>query len=73
MRLPYAGGDPWPGLTLQLCGALLCVVAGLLAFWPRTQRTSSAGTGERGTGFQFLALAALLVLAARGPCCSARC
>jgi hypothetical protein len=62
VRLPYDGGDPWPGLTLQLLAALLCVVAALLAFWPRTQRTSSAT--EYGAGFPFLALAALLVLAA---------
>ena len=47
VHMPYAGADPWPSDTLQLLGALLCVVAGLLAFWPRTRRTPPAGTGER--------------------------
>jgi transglutaminase-like putative cysteine protease len=49
VQLPYAGADPWPSETLQLLGALLCVAAALLAFWPRTQRTSSAGTGTQRT------------------------
>ena len=51
-KLPYAAADPWPALTLQLIGALLCVLAGLLAFWPR----------ERTRGYPFFALATLLVL-----------
>ena len=54
VQMPYAGADPWPAVTLQLLGAFLCVLAGLLAFWPR----------ERGRGYQFLALALLLVLVA---------
>ena len=54
VRLPYVGADPWPGLTLQLLGALLCVLAALVAFWPR----------EREPGYPFLSLAALLVLVA---------
>jgi protein-glutamine gamma-glutamyltransferase len=54
VRLPYTGADPWPGLTLQLIGASLCVLAALMAFWPR----------ERSPGYPFLALAALLVLVA---------
>ncbi len=74
VEMPYRGADPWPSLTLQLLGALLCVLAALLAFWPRTQRTASAGTveatpraasadtGDR--GYQFLSLALLLVLVA---------
>ena len=52
--LPYAGTDPWPGLTLQLLGAGLCALAGLLAFWPR----------ETGRGYPFIALAGLLALVA---------
>ena len=64
VQMPYAGADPWPSETLELLGALLCVAAALLAFWPRTQRTSSAGTGERGRGYPFLALALLLTLVA---------
>ena len=54
VRLPYVGADPWPGLTLQLLGAMLCVLAALVAFWPR----------EREPGYPFLSLAALLVLVA---------
>jgi transglutaminase-like putative cysteine protease len=54
VKMPYEGADPWPSLTLQLLGALLCVLAGLLAFWPR----------EGGRGYQFLALALLLVMVA---------
>jgi transglutaminase-like putative cysteine protease len=56
VRLPYDGADPWPGHTLALLGALLCVLAGLLAMWPR----------ERGweRGYPFLSLIALLVMAA---------
>jgi transglutaminase-like putative cysteine protease len=56
VQLPYAGADPWPGIVLQLLGAALVMVAALLAFWPR-------GNGA-GRGYPFLALAALLVLAA---------
>lgn len=52
VRLPYAGEDPWPALTLQLAGALLCVLAGLLSVWPR-------GVVR---GHPMTALAALLVL-----------
>ena len=54
VRLPYAGADPWPQQTLDLGGALLCVVAGLLSAWPRAN-------GRR--GFPFFAWAVLLVLA----------
>ena len=79
VQMPYVGADPWPGLTLQLLGALLCVLAALLAFWPRTQRTppslgrpaqAPAGTATQRTasadtgGYPFLSLALLLVLVA---------
>ena len=59
VQMPYAGADPWPSDTLQLLGALLCVAAALLAFWPRTQRTSSAGT----------ATVAAATRSSRSPCC----
>jgi MYXO-CTERM domain-containing protein len=52
VRLPYIGKDPWPALTLQLAGALLCVLAGLLAVWPR----------PGGRGHQLAALTALMLL-----------
>ncbi len=55
VRLPYEGADPWPGVVLQLLGGGLVMVSALLAFWPRPG-------GAR--GYPFLALAALLVLAA---------
>ena len=64
VQMPYAGADPWPSDTLQLLGALLCVTAALLAFWPRAQRTASAGPGEAGRGYPFLSLALLLILVA---------
>lgn len=54
VKLPYVGPDPWPGLALQLLGALLCVVAALLTAWPRAGRR----------GYPYFALAALMVLAA---------
>jgi transglutaminase-like putative cysteine protease len=53
VRLPYAGADPWPQQALDLGGALLAVLAGLLAAWPR----------GNGRGFPFFAWAVLLVLA----------
>jgi MYXO-CTERM domain-containing protein len=52
VRLPYVGKDPWPALTLQLGGALLCVIAAMLAVWPR----------PGGRGHQIVSLTALLVL-----------
>jgi protein-glutamine gamma-glutamyltransferase len=54
VQLPYAGADPWPADTLQLLGALLCVCAALLAFWPR----------DSARGYPFLSLALLLILVA---------
>jgi protein-glutamine gamma-glutamyltransferase len=54
VQLPYAAADPWPGLTLQLLGAVLVTLGGLLAFWPR----------ERGRGHLFLSLSTLLVMVA---------
>ena len=54
VTLPYAGVDPWPDITLRLGGALLVTLAAVLAAWPR----------EEGRGFQFFALAVLLVLVA---------
>ena len=64
VQMPYRGADPWPSLTLQLLGAVLCVLAALLAFWPRAERSPSAGLRETSRGYQFLSLALLLVLVA---------
>jgi protein-glutamine gamma-glutamyltransferase len=55
VRLPYTGVDPWPFRVLEMGGALLCAVAGLLAMWPRERAPR---------GFPFLSLALLLVLVA---------
>jgi transglutaminase-like putative cysteine protease len=54
VRLPYDAQDPWPGIALQVIGAGLLVLAGLLAVWPRA----------RGRGYPFLSLVALMVLIA---------
>ena len=35
VRLPYASADPWPRIVLELLGAELLILAGLLTFWPR--------------------------------------
>jgi transglutaminase-like putative cysteine protease len=53
VTLPYAGADTWPRAVLELLGAELCVLAALLAFWPRGDTR----------GYPFFALAVLLVLA----------
>jgi transglutaminase-like putative cysteine protease len=54
VKLPYEGKDPWPALTLQLAGALLCVLSAMLAVWPRGATR----------GHPVPALTALLVLVA---------
>ena len=35
VRLPYIGRDPWVGGALELTGAVVCALAGILAGWPR--------------------------------------
>ena len=54
VTLPYSGADPWPDITLRLGGAVLVTVAAVLSAWPRADEH----------GFQFFALAALLMLVA---------
>jgi transglutaminase-like putative cysteine protease len=54
VRLPYAGPDPWPRLTLQVAGSVLLTAAALLACWPRVG-------GRASRGYLFLSLMALLV------------
>jgi len=53
VTLPYAGAEPWPPLALELGGAALCALAGLLALWPRPGAAP---------GLPFLSLGVLLVL-----------
>jgi transglutaminase-like putative cysteine protease len=52
VRVPYRGVDEWARLVIGAGGALLAVVAALLAFWPRRGRT----------GFPAAALLALVTL-----------
>jgi transglutaminase-like putative cysteine protease len=51
VSLPYSGADPWPQQTLDLGGALMLALAGLLVAWPRSA----------GRGFPFFAWALLLI------------
>jgi protein-glutamine gamma-glutamyltransferase len=51
VRLPYRGADPWPQQTLDLAGALMLALAGLLVAWPRAA----------GRGLPFFAWALLLI------------
>jgi transglutaminase-like putative cysteine protease len=60
VRLPYDGADPWPRAALEVAGALLLVVAGLVACWPRGSR-SHPTRSHTARGYPFLALMALLV------------
>ena len=52
VRVPYRGVDEWTRLAISAGGTLLAVLAALLAFWPRADRT----------GFPAAALLALLTL-----------
>ena len=52
VRVPYRGVDEWTRLAIGAGGALLAVIAALLAFWPRRDRT----------GFPAAALLALVTL-----------
>ena len=52
IRVPYRGLDEWTRLAIGAGGALLPVIAALLAFWPRRDRT----------GFPAAALLALVTL-----------
>jgi transglutaminase-like putative cysteine protease len=52
VRVPYRGLDEWARMVIGAGGTLLAVVAALLAFWPRRDRT----------GFPAAALLALVTL-----------
>ncbi len=66
VRLPYVSADPWPGIVLELLGAQLLILAGLLTFWPRTPTTP--GTRVPLTppdrGYPIVSLAVMLVVIA---------
>ena len=66
MRLPYVSADPWPRIVLELLGAELLILAGLLTFWPRSARAADARVPltPPDRGYPFVALAVLLVVVA---------
>jgi transglutaminase-like putative cysteine protease len=66
VRLPYVSVDSWPRVVLELMGAELLIIAGLLTFWPRLvsepdQRTRVDAPDR---GYPFVALVVLLVVVA---------
>lgn len=66
VRLPYDSADKWPRLVLELLGAQLLIIAGLLTFWPRAVVRSSARVPLRvpERGYPFVALAVMIVVVA---------
>ena len=66
MRLPYVSADPWPRIVLELLGAELLILAGLLTFWPRaaTSLKPRVPLAPPDRGYPFVALAVLLVVIA---------
>ena len=66
VRMPYVSADPWPRIVLELLGAELLILAGLLTFWPRSARAGDARVPltppER--GYPFVAVAVLFVVVA---------
>ena len=66
VRLPYVSADPWPRIVLELLGAELLILAGLLTFWPRapTAPEPRVPLTPPDRGYPFVALAVLLVVIA---------
>ena len=66
VRLPYVSADPWPGIVLELLGAQLLILAGLLTFWPRTPSgaESRLPLTPPDRGYPIVSLAVLLVVIA---------
>ncbi|MDA0178903.1 transglutaminase-like domain-containing protein [Solirubrobacter phytolaccae] len=66
VKLPYDSADAWPRLVLELLGAELLILAGLLTFWPRAVVRSAARVPLRvpERGYPFLALAVMIVVVA---------
>ncbi len=66
VKLPYVSADPWPRIVLELLGAELLILAGLMTFWPRVPSALESrlpyAPPER--GYPFVALAVLLVVVA---------
>jgi transglutaminase-like putative cysteine protease len=66
VRLPYGSADPWPRVVLELLGAELLILAGLLTFWPRVANAAEPRVPlmPPDRGYPFVALAVLLVVIA---------
>jgi transglutaminase-like putative cysteine protease len=66
VRLPYVSADPWPRIVLELLGAELLILAGLLTFWPRAADAPEPRVPltPPDRGYPFVALAVLLVVIA---------
>ena len=66
VRLPYVSADPWPRIVLELLGAELLILAGLLTFWPRVATAAEPRVPlmPPDRGYPFVALAVLLVVIA---------
>ena len=66
VRLPYVSADPWPRIVLELLGAELLILAGLLTFWPRAATVDQPRVPltPPDRGYPFVALAVLLVVVA---------
>src|SRR5262249_18811133 len=47
VKLPYASADPWPKIALEMLGAQLLILAGLLTFWPRSAPAAESRVGWR--------------------------
>ena len=66
VRLPYVSADPWPRIVLELLGAELLILAGLLTFWPRASEPADARVPLTAPdrGYPFVALGVLFVVVA---------
>ncbi|WP_028063200.1 transglutaminase-like domain-containing protein [Solirubrobacter soli] len=64
VRLPYVSADPWPRIVLELLGAELLILAGLLTFWPRASEPPEARVPLTAPdrGYPFVAVAVLFVV-----------
>ena len=50
VQMPYVSADPWPRIVLELLGAELLILAGLLTFWPRVPSAPDVARALRAAG-----------------------
>ena len=50
VKLPYVSADPWPRIVLELLGAELLILAGLMTFWPRVPSALELAPALRAAG-----------------------